>query len=73
MRKLVIALMLLGLSSACTTNGVYDSGKTWTLVGAIVVGSAVIASQKGSDSPVEECVDTINPFDNSGINYARCP
>ena len=53
MRKLVIALMLLGLSSACTTNGVYDNGKTWTLVGAVVVGG-IVASQSGGNSNAEQ-------------------
>ena len=47
MKKLFSILLLVALAG-CTTNGVYDSGKTWTLIGAVAVGGYA-ASQGGSD------------------------
>ena len=51
MRKLAMLLAALSMT-ACTTNGQYDAGKTWLLVGAVVVGGVVASN--GSDSPVGE-------------------
>jgi hypothetical protein len=53
MKRLLIIALFLALSG-CTTNGVYDSGKTWMLVGAVVVGG-VAASGGGGSSGGEDC------------------
>ena len=51
MKKLIIMLVLL---TGCTTNGVYDNGKTWALIGGVALGSAVLISQQDSGSEQEK-------------------
>lgn len=51
--KTIKIMLLLALLSGCTTNGVYDPVKTWTLVGALAVG-AYVASENDS-GPSQEC------------------
>lgn len=46
MKKLIILAVI--LLSGCTTNGVYDPVKTWTLVGIVAVGG--IAASDSSDT-----------------------
>ena len=61
MKKLV-SIALLIMVAGCTTNGVYDSGKTWTLIGAVAVGG-VAASQGGGAAKPEQthCVIRTGP------------
>lgn len=47
MKRTLIALALAVVLAGCTTNGVYDSTKTWTLVG-VGAGLAIAASSSGS-------------------------
>jgi len=44
MKRLITILIAILAMAGCTTNGVYDSGKTWALVGGIVIGGAVVAN-----------------------------
>ncbi len=53
MKKLNLICIALALLSGCTTNGVYDPVKTWTLVGALAVG-AYVASESDSGH-TQEC------------------
>ena len=48
MFKLITLCLLI---SGCTTNGVYDSKKTWLAIGTVVVAGALLSS---SDS-YEDC------------------
>lgn len=54
------ALVILALTG-CTTNGAYDEGKTWALVGGIAIGAAVAISQQGDTSdPALRCYYSID-------------
>ena len=60
MKTLLMVIAILSLSG-CTTNGTFDAGKTWLLVGAVVVGG-VIASQGGGDSEkTGDCYILVTP------------
>lgn len=63
--KNIIALVLVLVLAGCTTNGVYDSGKTWTLIGAVVVGAVVVSSQSDS-TPHEHELDCFYVISGSG-------
>jgi len=53
MRRIFLIVLVL-VMTGCTTDGVYDSGKTWTLVGAVAAGG-IIASQGSSGSGNDDC------------------
>lgn len=69
MKILLIAVLL--LMTGCTTNGVYDSGKTWTLVGAVVVGSIAASSGGGGGGEPDQlrCHWIVGP--NGSTQYCR--
>lgn len=74
MKKLNLICIALALLSGCTTNGVYDPVKTWTLVGALAVG-AYVASESDSSTPAQECstyIQTSGPNDISGSQVTVC-
>ena len=47
MKKLLPLLIVL---AGCTTNGQFDAGKTWMLVGAVAVGSMIAADDNADNS-----------------------
>ena len=66
MKKLIIMLVLL---TGCTTNGVYDNGKTWALIGGVALGSAVLIAQQ-DDAPAQKplnCYWVIAPSGNHQV------
>jgi len=57
--------------AGCTTNGVYDAKKTWTLVGVLAVG-AYAASQSDSGSSGPNCRMISGPIDPvTGVSIAQ--
>ena len=73
MNKLVGIALALMILTGCTTNGVYDSGKTWTLVGIVAVGAiAASKSDGGGDHPhQEQCGWNVGPNGSTPIFCAR--
>ena len=59
--KISTILMVLLLLSGCTTNGVYDPGKTWLLVGAVVVGSVAASQSSDGGSTPANCYWAVGP------------
>jgi len=58
MKKAILAALLALSMTACTTNGVYDSGKTWTLVGVgagLALAAASGGSSGGDDDSGQQC------------------
>ena len=59
--KTTLALLTLILLSGCTTNGVYDAKKTWTLVGVVAVGGVAASQNGGSKDKGPDCYIAIGP------------
>ena len=59
MRTLLVLIVL--ALSGCTTNGQYDSGKTWTLITVVAIGSVVASQSSNSDSTGSNCHWVIGP------------
>lgn len=70
MFKKLILLTVLICSAGCTTNGVYDSGKTWMLVGALAIGG--IAASQQSDSPAAAEPNCFLHINSNGSSSTVC-
>ena len=55
MKKITLLITAILMVSGCTTNGAYDSQKTWLLVGAVVVGGAAAANSSGGGNNGKDC------------------
>ena len=66
MKKLIALMAILALSG-CTTNGQFDAPKTWTLVGAVVVGSILASSGGNSSASGENCHWVVGPGGNTQV------
>ena len=66
MRKRLSLLAAILLLSGCTTNGQYDAGKTWTLVGVLAVGAVVASQEGGSSDSGQNCYIYLGPGETSG-------
>ena len=50
----ILLLMALVAFGGCTTNGVYDNAKTWTLIGGVVVGGAIAVAAADSGKSAQQ-------------------
>jgi len=53
--KRLLLIALLFAASACTTNGVYDGRKTWTLIGGVVVAGYITTKNADDGKKVDNC------------------
>ena len=52
MTSIAVGILFL---SGCTTNGVYDAKKTWTLIGTVAVGSYLLSESGSSGDSTPAC------------------
>jgi hypothetical protein len=67
--KFLLVLVLVVVLSGCTTNGQYDSGKTWTLITVVAIGAVVALQDSNSDPTGMNCHWIVGP--NGSTQFCR--